>query len=91
MSKKKSLKMPENPFALDDVIRCLSKLDPNYLLSRTEVARFLHISLQTLYRRYKEKKIDFVRIKRRIGFPVRVVLEYIEKSLADNALVVTAP
>jgi excisionase family DNA binding protein len=73
---------------MDDVIRCLSKLDPNYLLSRAEVARFLHISLQTLYRRYKEKRIDFVRTKRRIGFPVRVVLEYIEKSLADNSLVV---
>ena len=87
MSKKKSPKMPANPFATDDVIRCLSKLDPNYLLSRAEVARFLHISLQTLYRRYKEKRIDFVRIKRRIGIPVRVVLEYIEKSLANNALV----
>lgn len=87
MSKKKSLKMPVNPFATDDVIRCLSKLDPNYLLSRAEVARFLHISLQTLYRRYKEKRIDFVRIKRRIGIPVRVVLEYIEKSLANNSLV----
>ena len=87
MSKKKTTKMPANPFATADVIRCLSKLDPNYLLSRTEVARFLHISLQTLYRRYKEKKIDFVRIKRRIGFPVRVVLEYIEKSLANNSLV----
>ena len=90
MSKKKATPMPANPFATEDVIRCLSKLDPNYLLSRTEVARFLHISLQTLYRRYKEKKIDFVRIKRRIGFPVRVVLEYIEKSLMDNSLV-TAP
>ena len=90
MTKKKSPQMPANPFAMDDVIRCLSKLDPNYLLSRAEVARFLHISLQTLYRRYKEKRIDFVRIKRRIGFPVRVVLEYIEKSLTDNALV-TAP
>ena len=87
MSKKKPPQMPENPFAMDDVIRCLSKLDPNYLLSRAEVARFLHISLQTLYRRYKEKRIDFVRIKRRIGFPVRVVLEYIEKSLANNSLV----
>ena len=90
MSKKKPPQMPENPFAMDDVIRCLSKLDPNYLLSRAEVARFLHISLQTLYRRYKEKRIDYVRIKRRIGFPVRVVLEYIERSLMDNSLV-TAP
>ena len=87
MSKKQTTKMPANPFAMDDVIRCLSKLDPNYLLSRAEVARFLHISLQTLYRRYKEKRIDFVRIKRRIGIPVRVVLEYIEKSLANNSLV----
>ena len=87
MSKKESIKMPVNPFATEDVIRCLSKLDPNYLLSRAEVARFLHISLQTLYRRYKEKRIDFVRIKRRIGFPVRVVLEYIEKYLANNSLV----
>jgi predicted DNA-binding transcriptional regulator AlpA len=87
MTKKQSPQMPVNPFAMDDVIRCLSKLDPNYLLSRAEVARFLHISLQTLYRRCKEKRIDFVRIKRRIGFPVRVVLEYIEKSLANNALV----
>ena len=87
MIKKKTAKMPANPFAMDDVIRCLSKLDPNYLLSRAEVARFLHISLQTLYRRYKEKRIDFVRIKRRIGIPVRVVLEYIEKSLANNSLV----
>ena len=87
MLKKESIKMPVNPFATEDVIRCLSKLDPNYLLSRAEVARFLHISLQTLYRRYKEKRIDFVRIKRRIGIPVRVVLEYIEKSLANNSLV----
>ena len=87
MLKKESIKMPVNPFATEDVIRCLSKLDPNYLLSRAEVARFLHISLQTLYRRYKEKRIDFVRIKRRIGFPVRVVLEYIEKALLDNSLV----
>ena len=87
MIKKKTAKMPANPFAMDDVIRCLSKLDPNYLLSRAEVARFLHISLQTLYRRYKEKRIDFVRIKRRIGCPVRVVLEYIEKYLANNSLV----
>ena len=87
MIKKKTAKMPANPFAMDDVIRCLSKLDPNYLLSRVEVARFLRISLQTLYRRYKEKRIDFVRIKRRIGIPVRVVLEYIEKSLANNSLV----
>ena len=87
MIKKKTAKMPANPFAMDDVIRCLSKLDPNYLLSRAEVARFLHISLQTLYRRYKEKRIDFVRIKRRIGIPVRVVLEYIEKYLANNSLV----
>lgn len=87
MSKKKTTKMPANPFATADVIRCLSKLDPNYLLSRAEVARFLHISLQTLYRRYKEGKIFFVRTKRRIGIPVRVVLEYIEKSLANNALV----
>ena len=87
MIKKKSPQMPVNPFATDDVIRCLSKLDPNYLLSRAEVARFLHISLQTLYRRYKEGKIFFVRTKRRIGIPVRVVLEYIEKSLANNALV----
>ena len=90
MIKKKTAKMPANPFAMDDVIRCLSKLDPNYLLSRAEVARFLHISLQTLYRRCKEKRIDFVRIKRRIGIPVRVVLEYIENSLTDNSLV-TAP
>ena len=51
MIKKKTAKMPANPFAMDDVIRCLSKLDPNYLLSRVEVARFLRISLQTLYRR----------------------------------------
>ena len=87
MLKKESIKMPVNPFATEDVIRCLSKLDPNYLLSRVEVARFLRISLQTLYRRYKEKRIDFVRIKRRIGFPVRVVLEYIEKYLANNSLV----
>ena len=87
MSKKKSPKMPANPFATDDVIRCLSKLDPNYLLSRAEVARFLHISLQTLYRRCKDGLILFVRKKRRIGIPVRVVLEYIEKSLANNALV----
>ena len=90
MKKKKSPQMPANPFATDDVIRCLSKLDPNYLLSRAEVARFLHISLQTLYRRYKEGKIFFVRTKRRIGIPVRVVLEYIERSLMDNSLV-TAP
>ena len=87
MKKKQSPQMPANPFVTDDVIRCLSKLDPNYLLSRAEVARFLHISLQTLYRRCKEKRIDFVRIKRRIGFPVRVVLEYIEKYLANNSLV----
>ena len=87
MLKKESIKMPVNPFATEDVIRCMSKLDPNYLLSRAEVARFLHISLQTLYRRYKEGKIFFVRTKRRIGIPVRVVLEYIEKSLANNALV----
>ena len=87
MLKKESIKMPVNPFATEDVIRCLSKLDPNYLLSRAEVARFLHISLQTLYRRYKEGKIFFVRTKRRIGIPVRVVLEYIEKSLANNSLV----
>ena len=87
MLKKESIKMPVNPFATEDVIRCLSKLDPNYLLSRAEVARFLHISLQTLYRRYKENRIEFVRIKRRIGFPVRVVLEYIEKYLANNSLV----
>ena len=88
MSKKNTTKMPVNPFVTDDVIRCLSKLDPNYLLSRAEVARFLHISLQTLYRRYKAGEIFFVRTKRRIGFPVRVVLEYIEKSLANNSLVV---
>lgn len=88
MTKKKSLKIPVNPFPNDDVINCLSKLDPNLLLSRNDVARFLNISLQTLYRRYKEGSINFVRTKRHIGFPVRVVLEYIEKSLEQNALVV---
>jgi len=88
MTKKKSLIMPANPFPNDDVINCLSKLDPNYLLSRFDVARFLNISLQTLYRLYKDGSIHYVRTKRRIGIPVRVVLEYIEKSLEQNALVV---
>ena len=70
-----------------DVVNCLSQLDPNLLLSRNDVARFLDISLQTLYRRYKEGRIHYVRTKRHIGFPVRVVLEYIEKSLEENSLV----
>ena len=78
MIKKKTAKMPANPFAMDDVIRCLSKLDPNYLLSRVEVARFLRISLQTLYRRYKKGLIQFVKAERNVRFRAQAVLTYIE-------------
>ena len=78
MLKKESIKMPVNPFATEDVIRCLSKLDPNYLLSRAEVARFLHISLQTLYRRCKKGLIQFVKAERNVRFRAQAVLTYIE-------------
>ena len=78
MIKKKTAKMPANPFAMDDVIRCLSKLDPNYLLSRVEVARFLRISLQTLYRRCKTGLIQFGKAERNVRFRAQAVLTYIE-------------
>ena len=78
MSKKKTTKMPANPSATEDVIRCLSKLDPNYLLSRAEVARFLRISLQTLYRRCKKGLIQFVKAERNVRFTAQAVLTYIE-------------
>ena len=78
MSKKKTTPMPANPFATEDVIRCLSKLDPHYLLRRAEVARFLRISLQTLYRRCKKGLIQFVKAERNVRFTAQAVLTYIE-------------
>ena len=62
----------------DEIIRSLSKLDPKHLLDRHDVAKFLHISLKTLYRRCKEGLIPFVRVKRNVRFEVRAVLEYID-------------
>ena len=78
MSKKKSLKMSDNREWMEEVKKHLSSLDPNYLLMRTEVAGFLRISLQTLYRRCKKGLIKFVKAERNVRFRAQAVLTYIE-------------
>ena len=78
MSKKKSLKMSDSREWMEEVKKHLSSLDPNYLLMRTEVAGFLRISLQTLYRRCKKGLIKFVKAERNVRFRAQAVLTYIE-------------
>ena len=78
MTKKKSQKMSDSHEWMEEVKKHLSSLDPNYLLMRTEVAGFLRISLQTLYRRCKKGLIKFVKAERNVRFRAQAVLTYIE-------------
>lgn len=78
MTKKKSQKMSDSREWMEEVKKHLSSLDPNYLLMRTEVAGFLRISLQTLYRRCKKGLIKFVKAERNVRFRAQAVLTYIE-------------
>ena len=78
MKKKQSQKMSDSREWMEEVKKHLSSLDPNYLLMRTEVAGFLRISLQTLYRRCKKGLIKFVKAERNVRFRAQAVLTYIE-------------
>lgn len=78
MIKKKSKKVSASREWMEDVKKHLSSLDPNYLLMRKEVAGFLRISLQTLYRRCKKGLIQFVKAERNVRFRAQAVLTYIE-------------
>ena len=57
----------------------LSKLDPYSLLTRQQVARFLHISMKTLSRRCKLGLIAFIKVERNVRFTVQAVLDYIDR------------
>ena len=78
MSKKKTRKMSDDQEWFQEVKMRLSSMDPNYLLKRTEVAAFLRMSLQTLYRRCKKGLIQFVKAERNVRFRAQAVLTYIE-------------
>ena len=78
MAKKKAQKMSDDQEWFQEVKMRLSSMDPNYLLKRTEVAAFLRMSLQTLYRRCKKGLIKFVKAERNVRFRAQAVLTYIE-------------
>ena len=78
MAKKKSLLSSAEQAWFEEVKRNLSSMDPNYLLKRWEVAGFLRMSLQTLYRRCKKGMIQFVKAERNVRFRAQAVLTYIE-------------
>ena len=78
MKKKQSQKMSDSREWMEEVKKHLSSLDPNYLLMRAEVAGFLRISLQTLYRRCKKGLIKFVKAERNVRFRAQAVLTYID-------------
>lgn len=78
MASKKSQKSTADQMWFEEVKKHLSSLDPNFLLKRTEVAAFLRMSLQTLYRRCKKGRIQFVKAERNVRFRAQAVLTYIE-------------
>ena len=62
----------------DENIKHLSKMDPKQLLRKVEVAEFMNISQQTLYRRCKAGLIPYVKVSRGVRFEAGAILNYIE-------------